>query len=132
MGVAGSFTATETGASTSAGPDGVVAGSDSATGDNVLVATVTSRPGPTTMLAVQPSPIAATRLAAHAAARTRRRRVCTRSAASPPSISKLGGMRRGGARLASRAVVRSRSAAMPSRVARQDEHPARWLSISTH
>ena len=68
-------------------------------------------------LAVQPSPTAATRLAAQVPSRIWRRLVLTRAAACSRKVSKGGGSRRGGESVASSAVVRSRSAAMASRVA---------------
>ena len=80
-----------------------------------------------------PRPTASTRLAAQAmtctGAGAARRRPRRRGGAG--SRTKCG-MVRGGARRASSAVVRSRSAAMPSRVAWQEGQTARWLSISTH
>ena len=115
----------------SAGASGRGAGAAAAGGPSRLASDAV-RPGPTSALAVQPRPTAATRLAAQAPMRSRRRRVCTRAAASSWSVSKAGGRRRGGARVESRAVVRSRSAAIASRLARQDGQAARWLSISTH
>jgi len=76
-------------------------------------------------LAPQPSPTAATRLAAQATACARRRRWLATAAARSWSTSNAGGNPRGGARRASSPVVRSRSAAMPSRVAWQEGQSAR-------
>src|SRR3954454_15962866 len=84
------------------------------------------------LLAAHPTPIAATRLAAQAPTCSRRRRTLAARAARAWSVSKAGGNPRGGASLASKAVVRSRRAAIPSRAPWQEEQVARWLSISTH
>ena len=82
--------------------------------------------------AVQPNAIAATMLAAHAARWARRRRAETSTAARRLRVSNGVGKDRGGASRASRAVVRSRSAAIPSRAPWHEAQAARWLSISTH
>ena len=76
-------------------------------------------------LAVQPNAPATRMLAAHAARCSRRRRVETSKAARRRRVSKGVGKDRGGVSRANNAVVRSRSAAIPSRAPWQDAHAAR-------
>ncbi len=80
----------------------------------------------------QPKATAPTRLAAHAPAATLRHRTRTRAAWRALSVSRAGGTIGGGPIRDSRAVVRSRSAAMSSRCDRHREQRARCRSISTH